>query len=179
MKLDNREWLNEYQEFLNLENARVPPDLAEKVMKRMDRILNPKASSVFMKIVGIHAVVGFFSLAICRQFDVNPFGTSFSLADVFMRWGGHSVCMIFCGVLYTSLTLAAAGFFLSIEEMRALQRTEFIQALSLSILSLGVFALFGAELALSFAGLWLLGALIGGFLSIESSFWLRSRALAT
>jgi hypothetical protein len=106
---------------------------------------------------------------------MNPFGTSFSLENIFMKMGGHSVCMVFCGILFVGLSFLTAGFFLSIEEVRAVRRTEFVQAFSLGVLSLGLFSVVGAELALTFACLWLLGALIGGFLSIEGSFWFRKR----
>ena len=85
--------------------------------------------------------------------------------------------MIFCGVLFVSLSLSAAGIFLTIEETKALKRTEFLQALSLGVISLGIFAAVGAELALTFAGLWLLGALIGGFVATEAIWKLKSSSL--
>lgn len=171
------EWLNEFKEFVSYESTSVPKDLSERVLGQIETLLNPNPLLVFLKIFGIHLVVGYLSLAVCHQFGVNPFGTSYSLADVFMNWGGHSVCMVFCGVLFSSLSLLAAGYFLTIEEIQALKRTEFLQALSLGIISLGIFAAAGAELAFAFAGLWLLGALIGGFLSIEGSLWLKVRAV--
>jgi hypothetical protein len=67
----------------------------------------------------------------------------------------------------------AAGYFLSAEEVRALRRTEFLQILALGIFSLLVFAVFGTELALAFAALWLLGAVIGGYLAFEAAWRLR------
>jgi hypothetical protein len=171
----SNEWLNEFNEFVSQENVEVPVSLSKRVMDRMEFLINPDPKKVFAKILGIHLIVGFLSLAVCHQFDMNPFSTSFSLESVFMKMGGHNVCMVFCGVLFVGLSLAAAGFFLSIEEVRALKRTEFLQALSLGVISLGIFAFAGAELALTLAGLWLLGALIGGYLSIEGSFWIRQR----
>jgi hypothetical protein len=164
----NNEWLDEFNEFVSQENVEVPVSLSERVLDRMESLINPDPKNVFAKILGIHLIVGFLSLAVCHQFDMNPFGTSFSLESVFMKMGGHNVCMIFCGVLFVGLSLSAAGFFLSIEEVRALKRTEFLQALSLGVISLGIFAFAGAELALTFAGLWLLGALIGGFVATET-----------
>lgn len=85
--------------------------------------------------------------------------------------------MIFYGVVFVSLSLLSAGYFLTIEEIQAVKRAEFLQAFSLGVVSLGIFAIAGAELVLTFAGLWLLGALIGGFLSIEGSLWLKVRAV--
>lgn len=164
---ENKVWLKEYESFLQA-NESVPRDLSEKVHSRIGELLNPSAWLVFTKLLGIHLVVGFFSLSICHQFDMNPFNTSRSLADWFMSVGGHSFCMIGCGVLFLSLSVLAAGYFLSLEETKALRRTGFPQTFALSTVSLALFAIFGAELALTFAGLWLLGALIGGFIATEA-----------
>jgi hypothetical protein len=169
----NNEWQNDFNEFMSSGHAKVPEVVSAKVLVKMDSLLNPSAKAVFAKILGIHLVVGFLSLAVCHQFGMNPFGTSFSLESVFMKMGGHSVCMVFCGVLFVGLSFLTAGAFLSIEEIRALKRTEFAQVLSLGVISLGLFSVVGAELALTFAGFWLLGALIGGWISIEGSLWFR------
>ena len=180
MKNENKnEWLNEFKEFVSHDSTEVPQQLSERVFNRLEGLLNPSPFVVFLKIFGFHLVVGFLSLAVCHQFGVNPFGTSYSLADIFMKWGGHGVCMIFCGVVFVSLSLLSAGYFLTIEEVQAVKRTEFLQALSLGVVSLGIFAIVGAELVLTFAGLWLLGALIGGYAAIEGSLWIKHRSLAS
>jgi VanZ family protein len=70
--------------------------------------------------------------------------------------------MVACGLLFVGGGIIAAGYFLSVEEVRALKRTEILQNLSLGLISIGLFTAFGVEFVLSFAGLWLLGALIGG-----------------
>lgn len=172
---NSSEWLHEFNEFMSFESAKVPDSLSDKVLTKIDRLLNPKAHNVFLKILGIQTVVGFLSLSVCHQFGMNPFRTATSLADVFMRWGGHGLCMVFCGLLFTALGLSAAGLFLSIEEIRALRRTEFSQAIGISTISLGLFFIAGAEFVFSLAGLWMLGALLGGFFSIEANFWLRQK----
>jgi hypothetical protein len=164
----NENWLKEYEEFLGSDGAEVPAEVTSKVISKLKRLLDPSAWSVFAKLLSIHAVVGFLSLSVCHQFELNPFQTSRSLADWFMTVGGHSVCMIGCGVLFVGLSVLASGYFLSIEETRALRRTGFPQSFALSAVSLGLFATVGAELALTFAALWLLGALIGGFIATEA-----------
>lgn len=164
---DPKEWMNDYSEFLNAEEILVPRQLNQKVFESIQVLLNPSAYMVFVKLLGVHLVVGFFSLAICHQFDMNPFGTTHSLSDWFMEMWGHNICMIGCGITFVSFSILAAGYFLTVEEVKALRRTEFIQTLSLGVVSLGILAAFGAELALAFTGLWLLGALLGGFLATE------------
>lgn len=172
---DPKEWMKEYSEFLNADEIRVPRELNENVLGNIHSLLNPSAWAVFAKILGIHVVVGFFSLAICHQFGMNPFVTTRSLSDWFMDMWGHSVCMIGCGVIFVSFSIFAAGYFLSVEEVKALRRTEFLQTLALGTASLIMFSVLGAELALTFAGLWLLGALIGGFVATETV-WKMKRA---
>jgi hypothetical protein len=170
---DPKEWMKEYGEFLAAD-IRVPRDLSERVLTQVHELLHPSAWVVFAKLLGIHLVVGFLSLSVCHQFGMNPFGTQYSLADWLMVQWGHSTCMIGCGVLFVGLSFLSAGYFLSIEEVRALRRTEFLQTFSLGAVSLAIFAAFGADVALSFAGLWLLGGLIGGFLATEAVWKLRT-----
>ncbi|MBY0552957.1 hypothetical protein K2P97_00415 [bacterium] len=168
MSKKNNEWLNDYQDFLNSENAQVPKDINSDLMLKMHSLINPSALVVFIKILAIHLVTGFLSLSVCHQFGLNPFNTNYSLADWFMDVGGYSVCMIGCGVTFVSISLFAAGYFLTIEEVKALKRTEFLQNLTLGLISLGLFSAVGAELAVGMAGLWLLGSLIGGFVATQT-----------
>lgn len=174
---DPKEWMKEYTEFLNVDEMRVPRELSEKVADNIQLLLNPSAWLVFAKLLGVHLVVGFFSLGICHQFGMNPFGTTRSLSDWFMEMWGHSVCLIGCGVIFVSFSILTAGYFLTIEEIRALKRTEFLQTFALGVVSLIVFAVFGTELAIAFAGLWLLGGLIGGFLATEVTLKIKTSAL--
>ncbi len=173
MKNNNKEWLKDYEVFLQSENTQVPKDVTETIFARMKGLVNPSLWIVFLKVLGIHVVVGFISLSMCHQFGMNPFNTESSLSDWMMSMGGHSVCMIGCGIFFVGLSLALAGYFLTVEDVRALKRTEFLQTLSLGLISLGVFSLVGAEMALTIAGLWLLGALIGGFIATEAAWKLK------
>jgi hypothetical protein len=167
MKKTNQDWLNDYSEFLNSEPTAIPSELTTKVFTKIKKLLYPSVVAVFAKIFGIHAITGFFSLAVCNQFGLNPFKMSHSLSDVFMDIGGHGFCMVACGTLFISLSIFLAGFFLTIEETKALRRTEFLQTLVLGLISLGLFMAVGAEVALTFGGLWILGGLIGGFAATE------------
>lgn len=171
---DSKNDLKEFTEFLGSSNTQVPAELRVKVLKVVQELLHPSPWVVFAKILGIHVFVGFLSLSICHQFEINPFGTQTSLSDFFMNMWGHSTCMLLCGGLFLGASILTAGFFLTIEEVRALKQTKFIQSLALSGFSLGIFAIFGAELAITFAGLWLLGAIVGGFVATEAVFKLKS-----
>ncbi len=160
-------WLNDYDEFLTADHSVVSTEMQKKVSSHMRNLLNPSALVVFAKILGIHIGVGFLSLSVCHQFGINPFETEFSLDSWMMHLGGYQFCMIGCGILFVSASLFAAGYFLTIEEINALKRTEILQALALGLISLGLFAIVGAELALGLAALWLVGGLIGGYAATE------------
>jgi hypothetical protein len=171
---DPKNWLKEYEQFLNVDEARVPAPLKQSVLASIHSLLHPSAWLVFAKVLGIHLIVGFLSLSICHQFDMNPFGTDRSLADWFMSSWGHSACMIFCGVLFVSLSIITAGYFLTIEEFRVMRGTEFMLAFALGGVSLLIFHFAGAGLVLTFAGLWFLGALVGGVAATETVWLLKT-----
>lgn len=173
MKNENTEWLKEYEAFLQSENTAVPSDVSESLFAHMKNLLRPKAKIVFFKILGIHFLVSFMSLAICHQFDMNPFGTEESLSNWMMSVGGHNFCMIGCGVFFISLSFLFAGSFLSIEEVLVLKRTQFIQTSVLGLISLAAFYFFGAEIIFTMASLWLLGAMIGGVLATRTVWALK------
>ena len=154
-------WLDEFQEFTRGDTVTVPKEAEHAIFARVRRDLNPSARKVFGKLFGLHAVVGTFSLAICNQFGLNPFHTNFTLSDYFMTFG-HSACMFLCGLLFLSGSVLLACFVLGREEARVFRRSAGLQVFGLSMLSLGVFMAAGAQLALSIALLWLLGAMIGG-----------------
>jgi hypothetical protein len=174
MSDENKKWLSEYEAFLKADQVVVPRETTDNVFSVMEKLINPSPWIVFIKLISIHLAVGFLSLSVCHQFGINPFGTEMSLDKWFMAMWGHHTCMIVCGILFTSVSFLSAGYFLTIEEVRALRRTEFIQTLGLGAISLAIFAAFGAELALTFAGLWLLGALVGGF-AATATIWKLKR----
>ncbi len=173
MSNQNNEWLKDYQEFITDETS-VPQEVTNGVFLKIRNLLSPSAWTVFFKLLGLHLVIGFLSLSFCHQFGLNPFNTERSLADWFMKVGGHHFCMFGCGTLFVSLSILAAGYFLTVEEVKALKRTEFLQNLSIGLISLGLFTAFGVEFVLSIAGLWLLGGLIGGFVATAAVWKLKT-----
>ncbi|MCK6597666.1 MAG: hypothetical protein L6Q37_04820 [Bdellovibrionaceae bacterium] len=172
-KKEHDEWIKEFNEFCDdsSSNIVVPSHLFEKIRNE----LFPNPWKVFSKIAIIHGVVGFLSLGICNQFGLNPFNTIYSLSDYFMKTAGHNFCMLACGVLFISTTYLFSNIFLTLEEVESVRKYEWLQLGVLSLASLASFYFFGAELVGTFVGLWLLGAVIGGVLSIELSFKIRQQ----
>lgn len=167
-----QQWLKEFREFVNAEDAEVPPSVCKSILQKVHMALNPPWYLIFVKILGVHLFTGTLSLAVCDHFEMNPFKTEFSLSEYFMKFG-HSTCMVFCGVFFIGISIFASGYILRSEELRVLRRSAFIQSLGLGAISLFGFWLFGAEIAISIALLWLIGALIGGISISELVFRMR------
>lgn len=161
MKLREKEWLEDFKEFLQSEGTPVPHDVTEYIFKRVRTDLNPSAWIVFAKLLGMHVIVGTLSLAICNQFGLNPFHTDFSLSDYFMKLG-HSTCMVLCGVLFIGLTIMLGQLVMRREELLVLSKNVLLQIFGLSVLSMAAFIGFGAEVVLGIGILWFLGAMVGG-----------------
>lgn len=173
-KMTEKEWLEDFKDFVSGgEGSSVPESLSAQILQCIHKALNPSPWLVFFKLLGVHAVVGTLSLAICDQFGISPFNTGFSLAEYFMKFG-HSVCMTLCGFLFISLSIVLGWIVLQREEMVVLKKNVFVQVPVLSALSLGVFMLLGAEIAFSIALFWLFGAVVGGLVTtqiIRRPFW--------
>lgn len=177
-KITEKDWLEDFKDFVSSEGAPVPEELSQSIFKRIHKALNPSAGLVFSKLLGIHALVGTLSLAICDQFGMSPFNTGFSLTTYFMKFG-HSICMALCGVLFISLTIALGYFILNGDEFRVLSKNASLHIFSLSVLSLAAFIGFGAQIVLGIGILWLLGALVGGLATTKSLMFLsRTNSLA-
>ncbi|MGE4234692.1 MAG: hypothetical protein AB7F43_15390, partial [Bacteriovoracia bacterium] len=57
--------------------------------------------------------------------------------------------------------------------LESIKRHQWLQTGVIGLTSLAAFYFFGAELVATFAGLWILGALLGGFFAIEGSYRIR------
>jgi hypothetical protein len=170
--------MKEYLDFLEVDaepgaGAELPGNFFQNLRAR----LFPNPWSVFAKVAIIHVTVGFLSLGICNQFGLNPFQRASSLADFFMRTGGHHFCMFACGLFFVASTYLLANFFLTLEEFESVRRYEWLQTGVLSVFSVAAFYFGGAELLGSLVSLWLVGAFVGGVLSVEGSYRLRLRRI--
>ena len=168
-KISEKEWIEDFQDFVGSQGVPVPENISQEIISRVHRDLNPSPWLVFSKLLGIHSVVGTLSLLVCNQFGMSPFGTEFSLSNYMMKFG-HSTCMVFCGVLFVGLSISACRAILRPEEFVILRRNALLQVLGLSMVSLGVFAAAGAEIALTIGLFWLVGAMLGG---VSTAFLLR------
>lgn len=166
MKPSERQWLEDYHDFLNTEETPVPPELSHRVLALIKRRMLPSVSQIFIKLLMLHIPIGILSLLVCDQFGMSPFETNFSLARYFMYFG-HSFCMFLCGLFFIGGSVLISGFILKPHEVKALRKKSYIQSFFLAGISYGSFLMFGAEITLSIALVWLLGAILGGIISSE------------
>ncbi|MEK7071070.1 MAG: hypothetical protein AAB966_04645 [Patescibacteria group bacterium] len=165
-RITEKEWLEDFKNFVETEEVIVPHEVSQRILTRIHDDLNPSSWVVFLKLLGIHSVVGTLSLAVCDQFGLNPFNTDFSLSQYFMKFG-HSFCMVLCGFLFLGLTGVFSKSILQQEEFLVLKKNVIIQVFFLSLLSLVSFVAFGGEVIIGAFILWFLGALFGGFAAIQ------------
>ena len=160
-----KNWLKEFNEFMECDSATVPHHLSKTIIASIQRDMNPSAWTVFSKLFAVQIIAGTLSLLVCNQFGINPFQTGFSLSDYFMKFG-HSTCMLLCGFIFLSVGISASRLFLRSEEFQVIKKNSFLQIFCLSLLFLGIFAVVGAELTFTIGVMWVLGALLGGLLAV-------------
>lgn len=165
-------WNAEFQEFLELRPEKMPTDRSSAIHQWVKRDIQPAKTLIFLKILILHSVTGTLSLAMCNQFGMNPFKTSFSLMKYFHHFG-DSGCMIFCGMLFVGISAFWCSWILRPDELRVLKQSAIFQTIGLGLVSLLVFTLVGTPVMQGMFAFWLVGGIIGGGLSIETVYRLR------
>ncbi|MCC7441833.1 MAG: hypothetical protein IT285_09370 [Bdellovibrionales bacterium] len=150
-----------------------PASLLERVRTDLD----PPASRVFAKLLGVHLAVSLITLSICPQFGFRVWGEGMGLMHLFMGLGEVG-CVAACGMFFTVSSIVAAALALSRDELRKLRRHGWLQAGALVFLSLGFFTMVAAELVLTLTAAWALGAWFGSMVAMELGFRLRMGSTA-
>lgn len=156
--------LREFESFLSATPAEVSTPSTQAILAKNKSAQFQFKTLIFAKLLAIHTVVSFLSLAVCHQFGMNPFNSSISLSDYFMHFG-HSACMLFCGFLFIGSSLVMARLVLHKYEFYIIRKSLVLQVFALCSLSLGVFMMVGAHMSLSIALYWILGAYLGSVLT--------------
>ncbi len=164
---------SEYDEFLSAKDEVVPRRLTESVHIHIRTDLRPSPFKVFSKVLFTQMMVGAGTLTFCPQFGLS-LTSMMELNHFFMRYG-HTFCTLACGAIFVSFSLTIASLMLRPEEVRVLKRNSVLQLTVLSTLSLGFFIALGAEIVFTLALVWMLGAILGGALSLELGWLLRKQ----
>ena len=166
----------EFSEFLSAQ-AQVPQELTIDLRTIVAADLSPSKLKVFAKTSSIQFLVGAVTLLFCPQFGV-AFTSHMGLMSLLMKFG-DTVCMFGCGALFTSLSLLASSLLLKPEEVRALRASSILQLGFLSTLSLGALVCLGGQVVVLLGLTWLIGAFIGGLVSLEVGWGLRQKLVRT
>lgn len=169
-----QEWNQEFQEFMSVDPARVPVGVTETICARVHRDLKPSFWSVFAKVSAIHAVVGFVTLLFCPQFGLS-LSDGMGLMALFMKFGDQG-CMVGCGAVFMSGSALTASLLLKREELSVIRRTEVLQVVTLTFLSMGIFICAGVGIVAGLGAFWALGSIVGGLGAFELGFRLRAHA---
>lgn len=173
--MTDKKFLSEFREFVSSQQA-PPATCFPKVSAIVRRDLNPAFSLVLAKFAGVHAAAAVPVLAVCPQLGIGPFLLSgHGILHPFMAFG-PTVCAVLCGVIFLGLTGIFATLCLRPEELRAARRFEWANLSAVSAFTLIALMLAGGEGApLPYLG-WLIGAVVGGWASLELGARWRLRA---
>jgi hypothetical protein len=171
----NDELQKEWQEFSN-SHSQVPNELKQSVHQKITEKLNPAKYILFSKLALIQAFIGTLTLLFCPQFKFSLTANE-QLYHYFHHTFGHYGCMIVCGAVFLGSGMIFAGFILNEDEIRNIKKSRTLFILAISGASLTIFMLIGAEVYLDMALYWILGTLVGGLLSFETSSLLKVKAL--
>lgn len=166
-------WERDFVDFLSTEDLPPPAAVTKKVVNRTSSFLHPSPWQVFNKLAIIVLGVSLMNLAICPQFGLSYFRNP-GLVQYFMMLGlGHLGCNVICGCFFIATALLVAVIILRPEELRVLRKTKFLQITAVSALTLSAFVALGADVFLPIGTAWLIGAIVGGVLTIEAGYWIR------
>jgi hypothetical protein len=141
-------------------------------METIDRQLNPSIWSVLTKLVAVHLFASLATLSVCPQFGFRIFGEGMGLMNVFMLLGDYG-CLVACGTFFMGSSLLLAALWLKIDEVRAIYSNRWLGIAALTLLSLGFFFMMDAQFVFGITMAWLIGAFLGGVLSLEIGWRLR------
>ena len=157
---------NDYDDFLNDNSVMPSNELSQKVLGQVHLELKFSPVAVVAKLGLVHALTTVLVLYICPQFGVSWGASSFSLMEVFMRFG-HAACAALCGVTLLGGTFFVAAMTLKPQESFWMKRQMPWIPISLSIVTLILFAAMGAKGHHTEFVMWSVFAIVGGWASFE------------
>jgi len=148
--------MKDFESFLESGHAQ----LESSVLDSLKKELFPSFSSVAIKLGLIHLASSVLTLMACPQFGLRLFFEGHGLMHYFMK-AGSVACFALCGALYLGATFWIAKIFLGEFEWAAVRKNAVLSMGTISLLSLGAFAMInGPELNFEVGFVWLLGAIV-------------------
>ncbi|MCO4795310.1 MAG: hypothetical protein KC493_16445 [Bacteriovoracaceae bacterium] len=166
----------EWEEFKSHDAKEVPENLEVKLKGSILSKLNPKKSLLFAKLALVQSFIGTLTLLFCPQFEFSLTAND-KLYHFFHNQFGHYGCMVACGALFLGSGMIFAGLILNEDEIRGIKKSRSLFIAAVTGASMTVFLLVGAKFYLDLTLFWVLGTLLGGLLSFETSSWIKIKAL--
>jgi hypothetical protein len=164
----------DFEEFKNADGAKPTSTITQNIFARVNQDLNPSAWRIFGKLSLIHFFVAAVTLSICPQFGIRLLGDGMGLMEDFMRLGDYG-CPVACGAFFMGTSIFFGTCLLTRDEIRVLRQNQILEFGALTLLSLGAFVMFHAEIAIGFAVAWFLGTLLGSSFIFEVVRLFRSK----
>lgn len=149
--------MKDFESFLESGHAQLPSSALENLKAEVF----PKIGAVAMKLGLIHLASSLLTLMVCPQFGLRLFFEGHGLMHYFMK-AGDIGCFAFCGAFYLGTSFWVAKIFMGEFEWALLRKNSVLALGSLSLLSLGAFAMWDHSLNFEIGLVWLLGALVSG-----------------
>lgn len=145
---------------------KIPEKINNDILSAIKARINPPYHNILWKLFSIHLAVGAITMGLCPQLGISTFKSNINLMHYFMYWGKTS-CDIFCGLFFTSTSMLVAYLILSYDEKRVIRAKKILSSLALILFSIGFLIMFNPSLFVELSVLWIVGAFLGAFLSIE------------
>ena len=163
-------------DFKSFERSQEPSASTSSLQKILDTIeaQMPTKQQVFGQLFLVHLISSAFTLMACPQFGMRFIfaDSSPSLMEFFML-AGHPACFFLCGAFYLGSTFFVSKYILQADSWLVIQRSRFVMTLTLALLSLGFFRMWGQALSFELTLLWILGAYLGAGLFTREWWKLR------
>ena len=144
-------------------------ELDVKIKNDIKRRLNPKPLDIILKVSIIHLLSAVFTLAICPQFGKKLFAFDINLMDYFMMITGPRYCVALCGTFFIGTSFFINSLFLNYDEFRVIRTHRHLTVFMIVLISFGSFIMFDPVLFLESTVLWFIGAVAGGYITLEVS----------
>ncbi|MGK5087606.1 hypothetical protein WDW86_08615 [Bdellovibrionota bacterium FG-2] len=163
-----------FTEFISSKEVTPPAHLTHEILNTVRGALHPPVWRVFTKLGSLQLTVGAVVLMFCPQFGTNLF-PGMGLMSLFMRFGDVG-CMIGCGGVFLGGSGLLGSLIFSLEEIRVIRGSRFLQLSSMTLLSGAAFVCLAGDQLLTLGVAWVLGGLVGGMTTLELG-WLVRKAV--
>jgi len=158
-------WEKEFLEFMDTKPLAPPPYLSKNIKTEIRKYQMIMKWIIFSKFASIQAVFATLTLFLCPQFEMG-FTRHDHLATLVQHHQGIYL-MAVCGAFFLSGGALLATIFLTIHEIKIIEKSECIYFPAATLIALLIFYLFGADLKWIEALPWFLGGATGGIICFE------------